>query len=88
MSIAQIKKHLQERIDIADERLLKMMYVMMEAYYDDTEGEQAYDIQGKAQVASELRAELEQELAAAKTGKYIRLEALKQKSEKWLNNTK
>ncbi len=85
MSITQLKRHLVDRIDTADERLLRTIYVMMEAYYDE---EQGYDINGQAHNISDLRKQLEQEYKSAKSGNFTRLDELKEKSEQWLNNTK
>jgi hypothetical protein len=89
MSTAQIKAALLKQIDEADERLLKMIYALVEAYSDTDEVSViGYDAHGNPTAAPELKASLKQELEDAKAGKYISLDQLKIRSEKWLNGTK
>ncbi len=89
MSTAQIKEILLKQIEDADERLLKMIYALVEAYTETgEEGVLGYDAHGNPKTASEMKAILKQELEDAKAGKYISLAQLKSRSEQWLKGTK
>jgi len=89
MSTAQIKEALLKQIEEADERLLKMIYAMVEAY---TESEDdpvlGYDAHGTPKTAMEMKVDLKARLDSAKAGNYISLEQLKTRSEQWLKGTK
>ena len=87
MSSAQIKAILKEQIDAADDRLLKIIHVMIDAY-QTTDTAFSYDVDGISKSAAQMREELEVEVESAKKGKYIRLDDLKTKSEKWMKRTK
>ncbi len=66
-----------------------MIYALVEAYSETEEGTAiGYDAHGNPTTAPELKAILKQELIDAKAGKYISLDQLKSRSEKWLNGTK
>jgi len=89
MSRAQLKEVLLKEIEDADERLLKMIHALVEAYGStDEESVIGYDTQGNPKTAKEMKVTLKEELEAAKSGKYISLSQLQSKSEKWLKGTK
>lgn len=89
MSKAQLKEALLKEIEVADERLLKMIHALVEAYgFTDEEGVLGYDAHGNPKTATEMKETLKQELADAKSGKYISLAQLKNRSEKWMKGTK
>ena len=88
MSTAQIREALKKQIEEADDRLLKMIYAMVEAYSDANETAFGYDADGNPKTASEMRTELIKEVEDAKAGKYISLAQLKSRSEKWLKRSK
>lgn len=94
MSLAQIREELHQRIDIADERLLRMVYVMTEAYLEEEEEEEdaelaqiiaKYDQSGpwKQMTEEELMADLKESIAEIRRGEYISLEDLKKEMEEW-----
>ncbi len=89
MSSITLKESLLKEIEKADDRLLKMIYALVEAYTEsEEEAILGYDIHGNPRTAKEIRTTLKQETAAAKAGKHINLSQLKNRSEKWLNDTK
>ena len=89
MSVAQIRAALLKQIDQADERLLKMIHALVEAYSETEEDSViGYDAHGNPKTATEMKAILKDELTDAKAGKYISLAELKSRSEKWLKGTK
>lgn len=89
MSKAQLKEVLLKEIEAADERLLKMIHALVEAYGSTSEESiLGYDAQGNPKTAREMKATLKHELEAAKSGKYISLSQLQNRSEKWLKGTK
>lgn len=94
MSLAQIREELHQRIDLADERLLRMVYVMTEAYLEDEEEEDdpelaeiiaKYDHSGpwKQMTEEELKEDLKESIAEIRRGEYISLEDLKKEMEEW-----
>lgn len=87
MSSAQIKEALKKQIEEADDRLLKMVHAMMQAY-SETDDAFSFDEHGNPTDAQQMRKELEEEIEKGKEGKYIRLDDLKKKSEKWMKGTK
>lgn len=89
MSTAQIREALIKQLGEADDRLLKMMYAMVEAYLEG-EADQVvgYDSDGKAQYVNDLKKELGEEVKRAKEGKYISLEELHKQSDQWLKPSK
>jgi hypothetical protein len=92
MSLAQIREELHQRIDIADERLLRMVYVMTEAYLEEEEEDAElaqiiakHDQAGpwKQMTEEELMEDLKESIAEADRGEYISLEDLKKEMEEW-----
>jgi len=89
MSSIELKESLLKEIEKADERLLKMIYALVEAYIEsEEEAIIGYDVYGNPKTAEEMRTTLKKETEEAKAGKYINLSQLKNRSEKWLNDTK
>ena len=89
MSKEQLKEALLLQIEEADERLLKMIYALVDAYTSsEEESVVGYDVNGKAKTVNEMKISLKEELEKAKAGKYITLSELKNKSEKWLKGSK
>ena len=89
MSRAQLKEVLLREIEEADDRLLKMIHALVEAYGStDEESIIGYDAHGNPKTAVEMKLSLKEELEKAKSGKYISLSQLKNRSEKWLKGTK
>ena len=84
MSLAQIREELHQRIDIADERLLRMVYVMTEAYLEEEEDAELaqiiakHDQDGpwKQMTEEELMEDLKESIAEADRGEYISIEDL------------
>lgn len=93
MSLAQIREELHQRIDLADERLLRMVYVMTEAYLEDEEEDDPelaaaiakHDELGpwKQMTEEELMEDLKESIAEIRRGEYISIEDLKKEMEEW-----
>ncbi len=97
MSLAQIREELHQRIDLADERLLRMVYdVMTEADMEEEEEEEEDDPELVAVIAKhaesgpwkqmteeELMEDLKESIAEIRRGEYISLEDLKKEMEEW-----
>ena len=89
MSTTEIKEALIRNIEEADEKLLKMLYAMVEIYQnEETDPIIGYTIDGKPKRASEMEEQLQKEVEAARRGEYITLEELRKKSDEWLKRTK
>ena len=89
MSSTEIKEVLIKRIEQADEKLLRMLFAMVEIYRSEEEDPIiGYTIDGKPKRASEMEEQLQKEVEAARKGKYITLEELREKSDEWLKRTK
>lgn len=87
MSSAQIKEILKNQIDEADDRLLKMIYAMVDAYHE-SDTAFSYDEKGNPTSAKDMRKRLEGVVNNIKNGKGISLEELQKESEKWTKPTK
>lgn len=92
MSLAQIREELHQRIDLADERLLRMVYVMTEAYLeeDEEDAELAQIIAKhyqsgpwKQMTKEELMEDLKESIAEIRRGEYISIEDLEKEMEEW-----
>ena len=93
MSLAQIREELHQRIDIADERLLRMVYVMTEAYLEEEEEDDPElaaavaksdkETPWKRLTQEELLAELEESQEQIRNGHYISIEDLEKEMEQW-----
>lgn len=93
MSLAQIREELHQRIDLADERLLRMVYVMTEAYLEEEEeddpelaaviAKHAESGPWKQMTEEELMEDLKESIAEIRRGEYISLEDLKKEMEEW-----
>jgi hypothetical protein len=92
MSLAQIREELHQRIDLADEHLLMMVYDVM-TELDQEEEEDAelaqiiakHDQDGpwKQMTEEELMEELKESIAEADRGEYISIEDLEKEMEEW-----
>jgi len=98
MSLAQIREELHQRIDLADEHLLMMVYdVMTEVDLEEEEEEEEeedaelaqaiakHDQDGswKQMTEEELMEELKESIAEADRGEYISIEDLEKEMEEW-----
>jgi Mg-chelatase subunit ChlD len=95
MSLAQIREELHQRIDLADEHLLMMVYdVMTEVDLEEEEEEEdaelaqaiaKHDQDGpwKQMTEEELMEELKESIAEADRGEYISIEDLEKEMEEW-----
>ena len=96
MSLAQIREELHQRIDLADEHLLRMVYdFMTEAYLDEEEKEEEdaefaqiiakHDQTGpwKQMTEEELMEDLKESIAEIRRGEYISIEDLEKEMEEW-----
>lgn len=89
MSTTEIRESLIRNIEEADDKLLKMLYAVVEIYQnEEVDPIIGYTIDGKPKRASEMEEQLQIEVEAAKRGEYITLEELRKKSDEWLNRTK
>lgn len=92
MGAEQIKKVLHLRIEQADERFLRILHAMTEAYAAEFLEEELTDEQvmaippdpkWKRLTKAELKAELDKANAEIESNKFITLENLQNEAEKW-----
>ena len=88
MSTTEIKEALKKHIDDADDRLLRMLIAMIEAYHEEEDPVISYDVHGNPRRASELRALLREQVEAGRRGEYISVDELEKRSKQWLKDTK
>ncbi len=88
MSTTEIKEAVLKQLEEADEKLLRMVYAMMEAYLTEDDPIISYDAHGNPRRASELQDVLDKEVAAARKGNYISVDELDEKSKGWIKPTK
>ena len=84
MSTTEIKEAVLKKLEEADDKLLMIVYAMIEAYQKDHDPVISYDVHGNPRKASELKAFLDQEVDAARKGKYITIDELDEKSKQWV----
>lgn len=87
MSTADIKAEILKQIEAADDKLLRMVHAMIEAYNTDEDPVISYDVHGNPRRASELKALLDKEVQEVRKGNYITLEELEEKSKQWIKPT-
>ena len=91
MGIEQIKETVHLRIEQADERLLRVMHAMTEAYAAPSEALISDEMimaiplspTWKPMTKAELRNEIEEADAEFERGKYISVEDLEKEMEQW-----
>ena len=85
MSIEQIKKTIHLRIEHADERLLRVIHAMTEAYITPSEEEimSILPPAKKSLTKKELIAEIEEANAEIERGEFITSEELEKEMKKW-----
>ena len=88
MSTAEIKEAVFKRLEEADDRLLMIVYAMIEAYQQDDDPVISYDVHGRPRRASELQSILDKEVDAVKKGKHITIDELDEKSKQWVKPTR
>lgn len=88
MSTAEIKAEILKQIESADDKLLRLVHAMIEAYNTDDDPIISYDVHGNPRTASELKAMLDQQVEEVRNGKFITLDELDEKSKKWTKPTK
>jgi len=88
MSTKEIKKAVLEQLEEADDKLLRMIYAMMEAYLTEEDPVISYDVHGNPRRASELQAILDKEVGEARKGNYITIDELDEKSKQWTKPTR
>ena len=89
MGIPEMKAAVLKRLEDADEKLIRMFYVIMEAYQvEEHDPVVSYDAHGNPRKVSELAAILEAGVAAAKRGEGIDIDELDRKSKEWVKVTK
>ena len=84
----EIKDAVFKRLEDADDRLLMIVYAMIEAYQKEDDPVISYDVHGHPRRASELQAILNKEVDSVKKGKYISVDELDEKSKQWVKPTK
>ena len=88
MSATQIKEAVIKHLENADDKLLKMIYAMIEVYQEEDDPIISYDVSGNPRRASELRAILREQVEEGRKGNYITIEELDEKSKQWVKRTK
>lgn len=81
---AVVLKQLEE----ADEKLLRMIHAMIEAYQTEDDPVISYDVHGNPRRASELQTILDKEVEGARKGNFIAIDELDEKSKQWVKPTK
>ena len=87
MSISEIKETIVQQLDEADEKLIRMIYAMMEVYQKEDDPVISYDIHGNPRRASELKKLLDKEVVDVKKGNYLTMNELEEKSKEWIKPT-
>jgi hypothetical protein len=82
----QIKTEILQQIATADDKLLRMIHAIIEAYNSADDPIISYDVHGNPRKASELVSLLDQQVEEVRKGNYITLEELQEKSEHWINS--
>ncbi|MCB0586998.1 MAG: hypothetical protein KDD06_16965 [Phaeodactylibacter sp.] len=88
MGEVQLKETVLKQLEGADEKLLRMVYAIIEAYYEKEDPVVSYDVNGNPRTASELKALLDEQVEEGRKGKYISIDELDQKSKQWLKHTR
>ncbi|MBX2873052.1 MAG: hypothetical protein KTR30_13150 [Saprospiraceae bacterium] len=88
MSTAEMKEVVLRQLEEADEKLLRMIHAMIEAYQTEDDPVISYDVHGNPRRASELQAILDKEVGEARKGNYISIDELDEKSKEWVKPTK
>ena len=88
MGEVQLKETVLKQLEGADEKLLRMVYAIIEAYYEKEDPVVSYDVNGNPRTASELKALLDEQVEEGRKGKYISIDELDQKSKQWLKRTR
>lgn len=88
MSSAEIKERVLEQLEEADDKLIRMIYAMMEAYLTDEDPIISYDVNGNPRRASELKTLLDKGVEEVRKGNYISVDELDEKSKQWIKPTK
>ena len=88
MSTTQIKETVIKRLEEADDKLLRMIYAMIEAYQTEEDPVISYDVHGNPRRASELQALLDKEVEAARKGNPLTIDDLDEKSKQWIKPTR
>lgn len=85
MSTIEIRAEVHKIVDRLDERFLKVVYSMLEAYEQQQEEDPivGYDIDGKPLLASEAKEEYAKRVAAMKNGQSTSVEDLRKEAEEW-----
>ena len=84
----QLKETVIQQLEAADEKLLRMVYAIIEAYYEKEDPVISYDVHGNPRTASELKMLLARQAEEGKKGNFISVDELDQKSKGWLKSTR
>lgn len=88
MSTTEMKAVVLKQLEEADEKLLRMIHAMIEAYQTEDDPVISYDVHGNPRRASELQAILNKEVEGARKGNFITIDELDEKSKQWVKPTK
>lgn len=88
MSTTEMKEVVLKQLEEADEKLLRMVHAMIEAYQTEDDPVISYDVHGNPRRASELQAILNKEVEGARKGNFITVDELDEKSKEWGKPTK
>ena len=80
MSGIELKEAVLKQLQEADDKLLRMIHAMIQAYQTEEDPVISYDVHGNPRRASELQAILDQEVKKAKEGNYITIDELDENS--------
>ena len=88
MGEVQLKETVMKQLEEADDKLIRMVYAIIAAYYDKEDPVISYDVHGNPRTASELRTLLIEQVEEGRKGNYISVDELDQKSKQWLKRTR
>lgn len=88
MSTTEMKEVVLKQVEEADEKLLRMIHAMIEAYQTEDDPVISYDVHGNPRKASELQAILDKEVEGARKGNFITVDELDEKSKEWIKPIK
>lgn len=81
MGEVQLKETVMKQLEGADDKLLRMVYAIIEAYYEKEDPVVSYDVHGNPRTASELKGLLKKQVEEGRKGNYISVDELDQKSK-------
>lgn len=83
MSTMQIKKHLIESLDRADERILRAMYAMLQNYLAAEEEIVAYTVDGNPLTKKDMKSALDDAVSDVEKGNGLSSDDIRNAKKNW-----